>query len=355
MANAALDEDILEKIRASIQQEYKDKQETKPVEEIKVKDIVIKAGHKKFSQVFGFNPETIPDIPVKVWDDTDWPEEIRSRIPDVDPEYHWNPLYAEQLAFGFLVDGPLLAHGPTGTGKTSMLREYCALTRTPFFRVSCHKQMEAADFLGSNQVVNDNGVPITVHTHTDATLAMSYGGLLCIDEAFRSPILMAMQSAFETPPSLVLQDAHGSNRVLRPAQRLLIALTDNTNGTGDHTGVYDAEVQDLSTLDRVRTSIYVDYSPDEVERKMLKGKFSGLGDANIRDMVKVANLIRSAFVSNTIMQTMSIRALTYWAENSTILGDVTAGFKAAFFNKLSADDRQVVNSCYRQVYGKDVG
>lgn len=318
------------------------------------KAVVLEEGASSFKDAFGWAPKLMKDIPVAIYKDEDWPEEIRARIPSPMPGYLWNRRHTENIVFALFRGGPILLHGPTGTGKTELPRQICAKLRIPFFRVGCHKQMEMSDFLGTNQVINDDGVSVTKHTHTDTTLAATHGGMLVVDEAFRSPILMAIQSLLEVPHSLVLQDAHGSNRVLHPAAPLSICLTDNTNGTGDTTGNYDAETQDVSTLDRIRHPVYVDYMERKAEVAMLTKNYTELDVGTINNIVAVANLVRAAFKENKIMQTMSLRALTNWADTVVYTGDIKVAFKMVFFEKLGGDDQAVVNACFRQVTGVDV-
>lgn len=286
---------------------------------------------------------------------TDWDAVVRDRIPKAMP-YHFNKKLVDQLLFAMKVGTTCLLHGPTGTGKTSVLNQLAARLNIPFFRVGCHPQMEAQEWLGSISVISENGVPVTKSQPTDTTLAATYGGILCIDEAFRAPNLMAVQSLLESPPSLVLQDSHGSQRALTPSAPLWIFLTDNTNGTGDTTGRYIAQVQDVSTLDRITSSVYVDYMTPSEEHKTIKELFGEDYNEEIaKSMIATAGLIRSAFLQNKILQTMSIRGLTNWYRNFVLLQDVSQSFILAFGSKLTDTCKAQAYSCFRQVYGKEPG
>lgn len=286
----------------------------------------------------------------------DWDERVRGRIPKP-TNYAFNPTTLERFLFALKMGGPILLHGPTGTGKTSLAQEVAARLCIPFYRKSCHRDMESAELLGHIGVVNEGGVPVTKHIDTDVTLAFKYGGMPVIDEAFRTSALMSIQSAFEQPPSLVLEDHHGVQRALTPDKPLFMVLTDNTNGTGDSTGKYIAQVQDLSTLDRVSHAIYLDYMTPAEELAMLDTVF-GKKDAKDKTMrgmmIKVTNLVRVAFKEGKIMQTMSIRALLNWYRYNEVLEHPAASFTRAYWDKLGPDCKVIANNCFRQVFGKDV-
>jgi MoxR-like ATPase len=216
--------------------------------------------------------------------------------------------------------------------------------------------MEQSEFLGANQVETDpvSGTPVTKHSDTDTTLACKLGGMLCIDEVFRAPAaaLMSIQSALEYPHRLNLQDAHGTARQIEvPLNDFLLVLTDNTTGTGDETGNFVAEVQDISTLNRIRTAVKVDYMKAEEEQELLAKSYPIIPEEFLEQMVKVAGLVRKAQQSNTMLQTMSIRELLTWCDSLMDLRKMTESFKITFLNKLSPTDVVLAKDIFRQVTG----
>jgi cobaltochelatase CobS len=280
-----------------------------------------------------------------------WEPAAQARIPKK-TDHYFSPELLDKLLFAMKAGKTCLLHGPTGTGKTSNIKELAARLNMPFWRVSCHAQMEASEFLGSVSVVAENGVPVTKTAPSDVVLAFMHGGILTIDEAFRAPNLMAIQSVLESPPTLVLQDAHGVQRALEPTKDLWIFLTDNTTGTGDTTGKYIAQVQDVSSLDRITTSIFVDYLSETEEVNILKEVFKDKFEESVaKQMVIVAGLIRPAFTQNKVLQTMSIRGLINWYRNYTLIGHVGPAYRLAYLDKLGDTCKQVAIDCYRQVYG----
>ena len=95
-----------------------------------------------------------------------------------------------------------------------------------------------------------------------------------------------------------------ADRKLKAPDQWWYVLTDNTQGSGDETGIFDAEVQDASTLDRIDTVIEVPYLGKPEERKVLMKKFPSLEEELVNRMIDVAKMVRTAFRKQTLMSTM---------------------------------------------------
>jgi cobaltochelatase CobS len=314
--------------------------------------------YRMFSEVFGGLPKGRVDIPVPDFRPEDWPAEARAMIPALPSFWVHNLDTMYGIAVAVLCNDTTLLTGPTGTGKTASLFAFGAVCCIPVWVTSCFRRMEATDFLGSSALKADpiSGANTTEYNPTQVVNSLRHGGLCVIDEAFRSPVLMALQSLLESRHTLVLAEADGlseSERVLvADPGRWWIALTDNTCGTGDHTGSYDAEVQDLSTLDRITTTLYVDYNDPKTERSIVSKACPTLDKPTVKSMVQVAGLIRDAFKKGTVQQTMSMRALLAWATKTELLGgDLHYTFTRSYFAKLDPDSAAIAAEVWRQVFG----
>jgi len=319
----------------------------------------LKPNTATFKEVFGWTPRTIPNIPVPKYNPDYWNAAVRHRIPAIDKTFHLHKPLIEEICYAMYCDGTSLLYGPTGTGKTRIPQQLAARFGMPFLRVSCHGQMEQSEFLGTNQVETDpdSGTPITKHSDTDTTMAAKFGGILVIDEAFRAPssALMSIQSLLEYPHVLNLQDAQGISRQYEvPLNDFKLVLTDNTNGLGDETGNYTAEIQDISTLNRVRRAVYVDYMPANAENSMLTGLHPAIPASLVDKMIETANLVRKAFKAGQMQQTMSIRELISWASSLEDLRNVGKSFKYAVLNRLSETDTKQACDIYQQVFNESI-
>lgn len=314
-------------------------------------------GTQWFSKLFGFVPEMIPDLPIKVFADGDWPEQAQHMIPDPDPVWVWDRKVLEQIAVAMHCGDTLLLHGMPGTGKSCALKQWCAITRIPFWRINCNAETREQHFLGApNLRYDDEGKMYIKQEPTVLTDSLRYGGLFCEDEAFRHTSALVLQSLREKANrTVVLPDAPGmtsAERVLKaPEGRWWYTMTDNTNGVGDSTGQFDAQVQDASTLDRIDVTVEVSYLPKDVEFEMLKKHAPKLEDELLKNLINVATEVRKAFSGGHMLTTMSVRGLMAWAEKIDLTDNIAFALKLVMFNKLSDDDRAQVRDIYNQVFG----
>jgi cobaltochelatase CobS len=315
-------------------------------------------GKTSFSDVWGWTPTTVPNIPVKKYARDDWHPIAAARIPNVNPQYYLNPEVIEQVMYAIYLKGTTLITGSTGTGKTSVLEQVAAHLNMPFFRISGHGRMEHSELLGSTEVTeSENGVAITKAVETDVTLAFKHGGLLCLDEVFRIPpeTLMCMQSALEYPHRLTLQDVHNAEEsVLEAGDNFCLFLTDNTKGVGDETGHFIANQQDLSTRNRIRSSITIEYPDTEVEITLLQQSFPLIPKETLNEMVTVANQIRTAFETEKVLTTVSLREMLSWCEDLVYCRDLKASFNRVILDKAADQDIEVLNDILEQITGQVV-
>lgn len=313
-----------------------------------------------FVSVFGALPNEAPNLPVPMFKREDWSDEAQSVIPAINPLWVWDIWTAYRLNVAFLNGDTTLLFGETGTGKTALAEQYCALMNIPVWQTACHPQQESVDLLGSTGLTVDEatGNMVTKFNPAQVVNSITYGGMCLLDEAFRSPILMALQTLFESDHRIVLPDADGiaaADRVLKaPEGKFWIVLTDNTNGTGSETGAYIAEVQDISTLDRVQSSIFVTYPSEDDQRMIVSKVVPELTEAQVRRMVTVAALAREAHRTGGLQQTMSLRALLSWARKTRTFQCPRRAFKQAFVDKLNADERTTMGEIWTQVHGHEL-
>lgn len=356
------DKDVID----SIVQSYSDQEEPSsdaepkddPFTQIDVKVFDKGKGERLFSSMF-WKPKHIPDIPIRKFKRSDWDKEAQFHIPVIDPNWVWDHYVVEQFAIALHENDTTLLYGLQGTGKSCLVEQWCATFIIPYWRMSCNRETRESHFLGSPAVeYNDEGQMFIKQEPTILTDSLKFGGIFCEDEAFRHNSALVLQSLREkSNRTVLLPDAPGrtsSERKLKaPLGRWWYVLTDNTCGSGDETGIFDAEVQDASTLDRIDATVEVKYLTKAQERKLLKNHCN-LNTEIINGMIDLAKLARSAFKKQTMMSTMSVRGLMSWAHKIELMGSIGKGLQLSWYNKLGTDDKRLVADMFHQVFGRKI-
>ncbi len=74
----------------------------------------------------------------------------------------------------------------------------------------------------------------------------------------------------------------------------------------------------------------------------------------VSNMVRVADLTRSAFINGDLSTVMSPRTVITWAENAEIFSDVGIAFALSFLNKCDELERGLIAEFYQRCFGEDL-
>ena len=182
---SSVDPEILRRVVEGKKAEAGIKDTTPPAPRLKVRKLELRDGEVLFSKVF-WKPEHIPDIPVRMYQITDWDEAAQIMIPDSNPHWQWPKKTTELFAMAVYFNDTTLLHGLQGTGKSDLCREWCATTVMPMWRMSCHEETRETHFVGSPSLEYDEQG--NAHIKQEPTLltdSLKYGGMFVEDEAFR--------------------------------------------------------------------------------------------------------------------------------------------------------------------------
>jgi len=201
----------------------------------------------------------------------------------------------------------VLLIGPTGSGKTTLPRYYCAQHKTPYIRVSLNGGCTVEDLVGHYVIKTDeHGNQVTEWVDGLLTIACRKGYIVVLDEinAASSEILFKLNSLLDDERILILSEKDGE--IVNPHPEFRFIATCNPTELG-YSGTKELNE---ALLDRFQMIMYVDYN-EQVERKILKQILK------LEDVDKVQNFakaVRSAYTNAEILTPLSTRTLINLAD-----------------------------------------
>jgi len=310
---------------------------------------------------------TVPDRMVsvrevfKIDSDMEVPafSEASSHVPDLDPDYLFNREVALAILAGFKHNRRVMVQGYHGTGKSTHIEQIAARLNWPCVRVNLDSHVSRIDLVGKDAIVIRDGQQVTEFKEGILPWALQNNVALVFDEydAGRPDVMFVIQRVLEVSGKLTLLD---QSTVIRPNPHFRLFATTNTIGLGDTSGLYHGTQQiNQGQMDRWSLVVTLNYLPhdDEVGIILAKAKSyaaSEKGRRTVSNMVRVADLTRSAFMNGDLSTVMSPRTVMTWAENSEIFGDVGFAFRLTFLNKCDELERETVAEFYQRCFGDEL-
>jgi MoxR-like ATPase len=264
--------------------------------------------------------------------------ELVHLVPEPDPNYVF-PLWSQHLKSSMDSGDKVLLVGPTGSGKSSLIRELAARQGKPFLRINLNGESSVSDILGGWKVQGRE----MVFRYGPVPMAVRSGALLCLDEldAALPAVLFALQGLLEDGGSLQIPD---TGEWIKPHDDFRLVATANTLGKGDDSGLYaGTNVLNEAFLDRFHTVFHVDYLSPSLEQEVIRSKAGKIDPKVLARMLHVAGDLRKALSDGIIFSTCSTRKLIAWARKTVQLGDPIIAAQYTIINKLSDDDKRVVS------------
>ena len=245
------------------------------------------------------------------------------------------------------------------TTPARMARVVAARLNWPMVRVNLDSHVSRIDMVGKDAIVLRDGKQVTEFQEGILPWALQRPVALLFDEydAGRPDVMFVIQRVLEAAGSLTLLD---QTKVIRPNPSFRLFSTTNTIGLGDTTGLYHGTQQiNQGQMDRWSIVVTLNYLAHEKEVSIVLAKAKSYdkddeGRKLVSNMVRVADLTRSAFINGDLSTVMSPRAVITWAENAEIFGDIGFAFRLTFLNKCDELERPVVAEFYQRVFGVDL-
>ena len=309
---------------------------------------------------------SIPDAKYNVRDifglDCDWEvpgfSEEHPNVPQVDKTYQFDHDTTLAILAGFAFNRRVMVQGYHGTGKSTHIEQVAARLNWPLVRVNLDAHVSRIDLVGKDAIVLKDGKQVTEFRDGILPWAVQNNIALVFDEydAGRPDVMFVIQRVLESSGRLTLLD---QNRVITPHPAFRLFATTNTIGLGDTSGLYHGTQQiDQGQMDRWSIVTTLNYLPHEKEAGIVLAKAKAYqnekGKKIVSNMVRLADLTRSAFINGDLSTVMSPRTVITWAENAQIFGDIGFAFRLTFLNKCDELERPVVAEFYQRVFGEDL-
>ena len=303
---------------------------------------------KKVRDLFGIDS----DMEVPAFSEAD------ERVPDLDPAYVFDPDTTLAILAGFAHNRRVMVQGYHGTGKSTHIEQVAARLNWPCIRINLDAHISRIDLIGRDAIVLKDGQQVTEFREGLLPWALQTPTALVFDEydAGRPDVMFVIQRVLETEGKLTLLD---QNRVIRPNPYFRLFATANTVGLGDTSGLYHGTQQiNQGQMDRWNIVVTLNYLAHEKEAGIVLAKAKSYntekGKKTVSNMVRLADLTRSAFINGDLSTVMSPRTVITWAENAQIFGDLGFAFRLTFLNKCDELERPVVAEFYQRVFGEDL-
>jgi len=243
---------------------------------------------------------------------------------------------------------PVFVSGLSGNGKTLMVEQACAATRTECLRVNISPETDEDDLIGGFRLIDGE----TRWFDGPVLQAMKSGAILILDEIDRgSNKLMCLQAVLEGKGIFVKK----TGEFVEPVAGFNVIATANTKGKGDETGRYmAATILDDAFLERFPITVEQEYADTKVETRILMKVFDSLGIADKEfadNLVKWADIIRKTFEEGAIDELISTRRLVHIAEAYTIFGDKLEAIKYCV-NRFDAESKTAFLDLYSKIDAK---
>jgi cobaltochelatase CobS len=284
--------------------------------------------------------------------------QISEHVPEADPDYLFNRETTLAILAGFAFNRRVMIQGYHGTGKSTHIEQVAARLNWPCVRVNLDSHVSRIDLVGKDAIVVRDGLQVTEFREGILPWALQSNTALVFDEydAGRPDVMFVIQRVLEVSGKLTLLD---QSKVIHPHPAFRLFSTTNTIGLGDTSGLYHGTQQiNQGQMDRWSIVVTLNYLPhdDEVRIVLAKAKSYDTEEGRkiVSNMVRVADLTRSAFMNGDLSTVMSPRTVITWAENAQIFDDVGFAFALSFLNKCDELERGLVAEFYQRAFGKEL-
>lgn len=320
---------------------------------------VKKATQKVFlHQVFGFSN------PIKGFESAiEIPAERDPLCPEINPDYVFSEDMVCRLIGSYAARENILLIGDKGTGKSSMVQQFCARLNLPLMVINGGPALDETYLMGC-KTIEDGSVK-----SVDGVLSycVRHGIPVLIDElaSIKPSVLVSINDVLNGDKVITLKH-HGLDPTMNPADLALMEgsmtikrhpgfrlfATDNTGGKVSKDPRFAGVSTQNSAVRSRFTTFKVGFLHPAQELKALLGATGGrLPKDTAKQMVEFAVRVRASFELGELYDTVSFRELQRWARKTLVYGDVGTAFVDAFYTGMEETDQVVAAEFYELCIG----
>lgn len=287
----------------------------------------------------------------------DAPQELWSRVPILNSQYKlpkWGVEVAKLLSSKF----PIYLYGPSGTGKSTLVRWISSVFSLPLYEITAHGRLESVDLIGSYQLKDGK----TFWQDGPLTLAMRHGGVFLINEVslLDPSTTTGLNTILDGQPLVITE----TSEVIVPHDAFYFIATDNTNGQAEELIFSGTLIQNQAFMGRflLKEASYIER---DQEALILKAYAPALPDASIDQMIAYASHTRAATINSQspLTNPMTPRDCIKWAKLITLYTPLAKQlFKAgrnvleytlqiAYLNRLNKGDKLIAEELWHAIFG----
>ena len=234
--------------------------------------------------------------------------------PKLDNNYIFHESSRDIIVWFMSQSDPLYLFGPTGSGKTSLVKQVAARLNYPVFEITGHSRLEYPDMIGHLSVEKGS----MQYRYGPLALAMKYGGVFLLNEIdLLDPSTAAGLNTILDGAPLCIPEKDGE--LITPHPNFRFIATANTNGASDENGLYQGTLrQNLAFMDRFWLC-EITYPEKKTEEHLLEKAYPELPQKIRNKMIELASEVRKLFIGSSeamdrIEVTFSTRTLLRWAD-----------------------------------------